>query len=311
MIQSILSTLFQVILPLSIPVAAGALLVRFKQLDTKHLLTIVLYFFMPVMIFKTLTTAQISLTDVSETMLFNVLNLGLLWGAAILVSKVLKARDSEMAGLSLISTLTNSVNYGLPLVLLAFGALGLEKASVYVVIQIVIVNTFGIYMAARSKFSTKNALLSVLKLPSIYALLLAVIIRLLNVEIPVGLGQGFNMVAQAYSPVVLLILGAQMASVKIEQTEGESQRIFWAGMTMRMLAAPLIAWGSLTILGINGIMFPVLFILASMPVAVNSVILAKKFDASSAIVSKCILWTTLLSFITLPILIVLVKMRGI
>jgi predicted permease len=102
-----------------------------------------------------------------------------------------------------------------------------------------------------------------------------------------------------------------MAGVKTESPEGGSHRFFWTGMAIRMIAAPLVAWTCLTILGIKDILFPVLFILASMPVAVNAVILAEKFDASSKIVSKCILWTTLLSFITLPILIVLVKMRGI
>ena len=308
--QSVLSTLFQVIVPLSIPVAAGFLLVRFRQLDTRHLLTVVLYFLMPVMIFKTLTTSQITFADINDSLLFSLLNLGILWGIAALAARILKMRESEAAGLSLIATLTNSVNYGLPLVLLAFGELGLEKASVYVIIQMVMVQTVGVYMAARSQFSVKNAMLSVLKLPAIYALFLAVVIRLLDLQIPVGIGQGVAMVAQAYSPVVLTILGAQMASVKTASPEGGSNRFFWAGMTIRMIAAPLVAWACLTILGIKDILFPVLFILASMPVAVNAVILAEKFDASSKIVSKCILWTTLLSFITLPVLIVLVKLRG-
>lgn len=44
-----------------------------------------------------------------------------------------------------------------------------------------------------------------------------------------------------------------------------------------------------------------------MPVAVNAVILAEEFDASASIVSKCILWTTLGSFIVLPFLIELVR----
>ena len=307
MFQSVLSTLFQVILPLSIPVIAGALLVRFKRFETAHLLTIVLYFFMPVMIFKTLTTSQISFSDINGSLLFSIMNLMLMWGIATLLAKMQKRPDSEAAGLALVSTLTNSVNYGLPLVLLAFGELGLEKASVYVIIQMILVNTVGIYIAARSKFTVKNAILSVLKLPSIYALLLAVLIRLLNLQMPVGIEQGVDMVAQAYSPVVLTILGAQMASVKIAQSEQESQRTFWTGLTVRMLVAPLIALLCLFILGIKGMLFSVLFILASMPVAVNAVILAEKFDASAKIVSKCILWTTLLSFITLPILIVLVK----
>jgi predicted permease len=50
-----------------------------------------------------------------------------------------------------------------------------------------------------------------------------------------------------------------------------------------------------------------LFILAGMPVAVNAVILAEKFNASPKFVSKCILWTTLISFIVLPFMIGFVK----
>jgi predicted permease len=171
----------------------------------------------------------------------------------------------------------------------------------------ILVNTVGIYIAARSRFSVRNAALSVLKLPSFYALLLAVILKLLDLQIPAGIGQGVDMVAQAYSPVVLTILGAQMASVKIDRSERISQRTFWAGLGMRMIAAPLVAALCLLVLGIDGVLFSVLFILASMPVAVNAVILAERFDASAKIVSKCILWTTLLSFVTLPLLIVLVK----
>jgi predicted permease len=44
-----------------------------------------------------------------------------------------------------------------------------------------------------------------------------------------------------------------------------------------------------------------------MPVAVNAVVLAERFDAASGLVSKCIVWTTLASFLTLPALIVLVQ----
>ncbi len=307
MVPSVLSTLIQVIVPLSIPVMAGALLVRFKHLETKHLLTLVLFFLTPGIVFQTLTTAQISLGDFYKTVLFSMLNLFLLWAAASIIGKILKLPAPEAAGLTLISTFTNSVNYGLPLVLLAFGQLGLDKASVYVVMQMVIVNTFGVYFAARSNFSVKNAVKSVFTLPAIYAALLAVLLRTFNLHLPGGIEKGVAMVAQAYSPIVLTILGAQMASVKNSVLERETQTAFWAGLTLRLLLSPLIAFFGLYLLGIKGMLFSVLFILASMPVAVNSVIMAEKFNASANIVSKCILWTTLASFIILPILIVLVK----
>lgn len=307
MIQSVLSTLISVIVPLSIPVIAGALLVRFKGLETKHLLTLVLYFLAPGIIFNTLSTAQVSFGDVYKTVLFCILNLFLLWAVANILGKILKLPAPEVAGLTLISTLTNSVNYGLPLVLLAFGQLGLDKASFYVVIQMLIVNTIGVYFAARSSFSIKNAIKSVFSLPAIYAALLAIILRTFDLHLPAGIEKGIGMVAQSYSPIVLAILGAQMVSVKNSRLGKEAQAAFWSGMTIRMLLSPLLAWLCLYVLGIRDILFSVLFILASMPVAINSVILAEKFDASPNIVSKCILWTTLVSFIVLPVLIVLVK----
>lgn len=308
MIQTVLFTLFQVILPISIPVIAGVLLLKFKDLETKPLLTLVLYYLTPGMIFHALTTAQVSFKDVYNILAFCIINLVLLWMTANILGKVLKLSSAETAGLTLISTLTNSVNYGLPLVLLAFGKLGLDKASVYVVAQMVIVNTIGVYFAARSNFSGKDAVKSVFSLPAIYATILAILMRAFNLHFPSGIEKGIVMVSDAYSPIVLTILGVQMARVENSQLERGVQRAFWSGMTVRLLLSPLIAYLGLYILGVTGTLHSVLFILASMPVAVNGVILAEKFDASAKVVSKCILWTTLASFIILPILIVMVKL---
>lgn len=306
MIQTVLSTLVEVIVPLSIPVIAGALLGRFKQLDTKPLLVLYLYFLSPAIILDTLATAEISFNDVYKTLSFSLLNLILLWGLAQVLSRMLKLAPAEAAGLTLISTFTNSVNYGLPLVLLAFGQLGLDKASVYVIAQMVIVNTIGVYFAARSQFSVRSAVRSVFALPAIYAAILALTLRALGLHMPGELATGVSMVAGAYSPVVLAILGAQMVKVRAGQTERTVQLAFWTGLTVRLLLAPLIAALVLLMLNITGTLFSVLLILASMPVAVNSVVLAERFGSSPSLVSRCIVWTTLASFLVLPVLIALV-----
>lgn len=303
MIQNVLLTLYQVIVPLSIPVIVGALLGRFKNLDTKPLLTLYLYFLSPAIILDTLATADISFDDVYKTLAFSLLNLFLLWALANVLGTILKLAPPELAGLTLISTFTNSVNYGLPLVLLAFGQLGLDKASVYVIGQMVIVNTLGVYFAARSQFSVKNAVRSVFSLPAIYAAILALGLRAFHLHMPHEVASGVAMVAGAYSPVVLAILGAQMVKVRAAQVERKLQSAFWTGLAVRLCLAPLIAYLGLTILHITGPLFSVLLILASMPVAVNAVVLAERFNASADLVSRCILWTTLASFIVLPILI--------
>lgn len=306
MIHTVLSTLFHVIVPLSIPVIAGALLARFRAWDTKPLLTLYLYVLSPAIIFDTLMNAHISSDEVFRTIAFSLLNLVLMWGVAKAAGKIWRLEQPETAGLTLISTLTNSVNYGLPLVLLAFGQLGLDKASVYVIAQMIIVNTVGVYFAARSRFSVKSAMKSVFALPAIYAAVLAVFLKLTQLHLPAELEQGISMVAGAYSPVVLCVLGAQMVKVGRPDAKRVSRSAFWTGIAIRLAVAPIAAYVGLTLLGITGTLFSVLFILASMPVAVNAVVLAERFDAAPGLVSKCIVWTTLASFVVLPVLLVLV-----
>jgi hypothetical protein len=182
----------------------------------------------------------------------------------------------------------------------------MEKASIYVVMQMILVNTLGVYFAARSRFSAKSALRSVFSLPAIYAAAAAILLRATGILVPAGIARGVGMLAQAYSPMVLLILGAQMASVRTEALDGATHKAFWSGMAIRMLLSPLIAAVILNMLGVVGLLRAVLIIEASMPVAVNAVILAEKFEAAPKLVTRCILWTTLGSFIALPILLGLV-----
>ncbi|MEC0331248.1 AEC family transporter [Paenibacillus macerans] len=306
MIHTVLATLLHVIVPLSIPVIAGALLARFRGLDTKPLLTLYLYVLSPAIIFDTLMNAHISSGDVFSTIGFSLLNLVLMWGLAKAGGRLLKLDAPEAAGLTLISTLTNSANYGLPLVLLAFGQLGLDKASLYVITQMIIVNTVGVYFAARSQFSVKSAIRSVFALPAIYAAAVAFFLRITHLQLPAEITQGVSMVAGAYSPVVLTVLGAQMVKVGRPDAATAKRSAVWAGIAVRLAAAPVAAYAALTVLGITGTLFSVLFILASMPVAVNAVVLAERFDAAPGLVSRCIMWTTLASFVVLPVLLVLV-----
>lgn len=115
------------------------------------------------------------------------------------------------------------------------------------------------------------------------------------------------MMATGYSPIVLAILGAQMLRPKGDTAPWQSnvRKAFWAGLVVRLVAAPILAWLILKALQVEGTLFPVLLILASMPTAVNAVILAEQFGASPQFVSRCILWTTAVSMVFLPIMIVM------
>jgi len=304
MISSILLTMYNVFLPISLPVIGGALLKRFKGIDTKGLSALSLYVLSPALIFETLKNASITSNEVAVTVAFCLLNMLVLWVLSALIGRWLGLSQAEKSGLSLTTIFTNSVNYGLPLVLLAFGQAGLDKASVYVIVQIILMNTLGVYLAARSHFSAAKAVRSVFTLPSVYAAVLAVCFRWMEFQLPQGMDTGISMLSAAYAPLALVILGVQMVGVR----EGEitltvTKRGFWSGMIMRMLVGPTVAWLLLLVLSIEGTLFSVILILSAMPAAVNAVILAEEYDAAPKLVSRCILWTTLASFIVLPLMI--------
>ncbi|MEN1984739.1 AEC family transporter [Paenibacillus hubeiensis] len=309
MLHSFLLTLYHVFLPISLPVIGGMLLKKFKNWDTRPLSAFSLYILSPALIFDTLLHAEITWTDVWGTLWFSILNLLALWLLAALLSRMFRLEASEKAGLTLVSTFTNCVNYGLPLVLLAFGQLGLDKASVYVIGQIIIVNTLGIFFAARSEFSVKQAALSVFRMPSIYAAVIAIILRTFDLHLPEAVDGGVSMIATGYAPVVLAILGAQMLRPRgtSEPWPANVRRAFWTGIAMRLAAAPLLSYAILKALQVEGTLFSVLLILSSMPTAVNAVILAEQFNASPQFVSRCILWTTIASMAILPFMIVAVS----
>jgi len=303
MIKAVFYTLGQVIVPIAIPVMAGWLLRKKFGLDTGPLMTITLYVLVPALVFDALMKAELNPGMIGSTLAFCTLNILLMWLIAYLWSRLLRLSAPDRAGLGLIATTTNSVNYGIPLILMAFGQTGMDFAAVYVIIGMILMNTVSVYIAARSHFSVRDAILSVFKLPAVYAAALAGVLKLLDVQVPAGLASGISMLATALPPLVLMVLGSQMAGVRKGDTDGGSRKTFWSGLAIRMLVAPAVAAPILWALGIKGIQFMVLLILASMPVAVNAVILAEKFDASPKVLAKCILWTTLASFIVLPLVI--------
>lgn len=144
-------------------------------------------------------------------------------------------------------------------------------------------------------------------MPSIYAAGIAIALRASNLSLPEALDGGIAMLAAGYSPVVLAILGAQMLRPKGATVPWlpNVRRAFWTGLVVRLAAAPILSWLILTALQVEGTLFSVLLILASMPTAVNAVILAEQFNASPQFVSRCILWTTAASMFMLPIMIVM------
>jgi predicted permease len=75
----------------------------------------------------------------------------------------------------------------------------------------------------------------------------------------------------------------------------------------RLLLAPAVAWGVASTAGLGGDTRGTLVVLAAMPTAVITTIIATEFGAAPAFVTRAVVSSTLLCMLTLTVLITLVR----
>jgi predicted permease len=102
--------------------------------------------------------------------------------------------------------------------------------------------------------------------------------------------------------VALLILGIQLSSTHFEVKKQEILAI-----TMKLAIAPIIAYLVGKLLNLQGLDLQVLILQTAMPTAVNSLVMVKEFGGNALMVARAIIFSTVMSFISLPLIILLIE----
>lgn len=294
----------EILLPVFLIVAAGFALGKALHPEVRPLSELVLYLLTPCLIFSYLSRAQIS---ASETFLILFFSFAHMLASIVIVGAILYfARIPREAGsvAMLGSLFMNAANYGLPVVLFAFGNQGVERAVIFVLWQLFVFNTLGVFLGARAGLSKAEAIFRVFKMPSFYALFLAAFFRLINFPLPAFFLKTVDMVGQSAIPVMMVVLGIQLAYF----TGGLSFRIITGVTAFRLLVSPVLAWLLLNaITDINSLTPKVLLLESAMPAAVNNILLAIEFNGDEKLASSMVLVTTVFSFFTISSLLWLLK----
>jgi predicted permease len=197
----------------------------------------------------------------------------------------------------------NGGNYGLSLNLFAFGESAMARAVVYYIVSTVGIYSLGVFVASNGRVSALRALKAMIKVPALYALTLAGVMRWQAWVAPSWVQRPTDVLAAAAIPVMLLILGMQMAQAP------RSLQWRWVGLVtlVRMLVMPLIAFGLANLFHLTGPARRAGVIEASMPSAVLVTVLAIEYDLEPMLVTEAVVFTTLVSPITLTPLIALLQ----
>lgn len=296
-----------VILPVLLIVVAGAAVQRFNRLDMQTLSRLQVYLFVPVFLFYYIYTSKFSLTDIfviAGAVLLAKLILALpLW----LLLKRLGASNATIPVVLLSAAVFNAGNFGIPVAVRAFGEAG--GAVQAIIVMVSNLSLWGIGYAAMATMTgggLKEAVVAYLKLPMVYMLVLAFLLRALNVSLPEPIIYSLKLIADGLVALALVTLGAQLAL----QARWPRWKVVLPVVAFKLLLLPAITTGVVLLFGLWPWPGAGIILASAGPTAVNTMLLAIERKGDVELAAECVFWTTLLSAVTVTLILALLRLNG-
>ena len=301
--MELLAIFVQNILPIFFVAGIGFLIVRYLEADVRTLSRVTIYVLTPCLLFDVLVTSDVSADEFGRLTLLalgTILGIGLI---AWLAARALRLDRVMTSAFMVVVMFANGGNYGLPLTLFVFGQEALARATIYFVVSIVLTYTIGIFLASSGRRSLGEALLSVLRIPSIYASAAAIVLIFTGVVTPSFLMRPIKLLGDAAIPVMILVLGMQLERA----AKPAGLRLVGLAVGLRLVVSALLGFLFVQLLGLSGAARQAGILQSAMPVAVITTILAVEFEVEPTFVTSVVFLSTILSPLTLTPLIALLK----
>jgi len=253
----------------------------------------------PCLVFDQLVTSHITGSEFGRMALFCVLLTAAMGLAAWLAAIPLRLDRQTFSSFLLVVMFSNSGNYALPVVLFAFGRDALGYASVYFVTSATLVYTVGVLVAASGRRSVRRALMGVARVPAIYAVVAAGVMMLTRATVPLAVMRPISMLSDAALPIMLLVMGMQLERA-VRPTHPTAVAV---AVGLSLLIGPIVGLGLSSLLGLTGPARQAAILLASMPAAVVTTVLALEFDLDPSFATSTVFVSTMLSPFSLVLII--------
>ncbi len=269
--------------------------------DVRIRLTSLVYnMLLPALVLLVLWTAPLDL---------NVVKIAMVASASIIVGMLLArivygwmpVTGVVMGTMIIASGFPNATYLGLPVLVNTFGEWSSTIAIQYDLFSVTpLLLTIGMMVGATYGQSDikESALKSILKVPPLWAAILAVTLNLLNVPLPSLIDGWLSMMANAVIPLMLIALGM---GLRWESFTLSSLPIMAPVVVIQLILMPIMVLYLGESLGLQGELLAAVVLEAAMPSMVLGLVICDRFKLDSALYASVVTLTTGLSIITLPI----------
>lgn len=192
---------------------------------------------------------------------------------------------------------SNSGFLGNPVAEGVFGSMGLALASIYLIPQRIVMWSAGVsYFTGGA--DRKTVIRRVVTHPCIIAVFLGLGFMLAQVSLPPFLDASLRDVGNCNTAMSMLVIGTILADVRFRDMFDMSLFLFSG---LRLVLIPLAVYAGCLLCRVDGLVTGVSVLLAAMPAASTTAILAAKYEGDAVYASKCVVLTTVLSLIATPV----------
>ncbi len=299
MIQDFFAIFINVVAPVFGVVLVGYAAGPRLDLKVRTLSRTAFYLLIPAFVFNIISRAEIQAgTAVRMIVYIAVVHLALA-AVGFLLGRALNRPRAVIGAYALIAVFGNTGNFGLSLIHFRLGEIGLESATVYFLGLTVITFSVGVGVASwaggRSKW---RSVLSVFKTPALIAVVPAVLVNLADAPVPIFLDRLIGLMAQAMIPVMLVTLGVQLA----EAGRLRVTRDVCIASALRLAAGPIMAVLLIAPFGLAGPERATGILQSSMPAGVLTALIAIEYNMAPEMVTHTVLFSTVVSFFTLTVM---------
>jgi predicted permease len=292
------------LLPVFLVIGVGVLLGVTLRPDVKAVSRTTFYALTPCLIFAGLTDTPLGGAQAGQIALFAILATLLTAVAAWLVATALGWRSKRRRAMVLPVLVINTGNFGLSVVLFAFGPDAQARAMIYFVTTAVMAASVGVAFAAGGG-SWREVLSNLARIPLLWAAVGALLVGVLRIVVPDLLMRPIRLLGNAAVPMMLVILGLQLAR-SVHTLRSSAGSILLAS-ALRLLVAPVLAIPVALATGLEGLTYQACMLEASMPAGVTSTVISLEYDLEPEVVTGTVFLSTVCSAFTLAVVISLVK----
>jgi hypothetical protein len=298
--------MFMVLAQMAVLIACGAL---WQALAPRHipalahrraLTDLVFYILLPAMVIDVIWQAPLDITS----MKISLLAMSGLATAALsiwLVLKVIPVTNAQKGALILATTFPNVTYLGLPVLDQVLGSWSNAIILQYDLFACTpILMTVGMLMAGYygSHDQSSHPLKSLIKIPPLWAVTIAVLLNLLNVERPDFIHSALQTLSGGVVPLMLIALGM---SIRWQSLRLNLLPLLLPVAAITLFMAPAGVWLVTQVLSLPTDIMTTVILSAAMPTMVFGIVICERYGLDTSLYAAAVTLTTVLCMASLPV----------